>query len=417
MYFHLYFGYGKKAEFIEEVVSDEDGVIDPESNVAAFRITVDLSEYFQEQASCLLWVPKPRGTRTVRWLARRLRRAAALRERFCLLCDSHTLPPDEPLRLLRPGDALRVVRVEHEWQRVFSFKGERAPIASPPKPKKRRKTNTVEAEPATLAPVAQSKPTQELTFVSKPKPAQDLSVVSKAKPLLPPPEPLLPCSRPIFSPAVFQPPSVQPTTSSAPITKPPSQDDELQRVKRRALALLQKVEGEFRQENERDGGEDETDGAGNEWPSAKKRRRRVRRRRALPPIDFEQELILSTTKSSNSVLSASPEPSLAPAIPITSTTVIEPHSTTQPILASPAILAPSLPMQPSILASPSFPMVTLSLTSPPGPVVLREEITPRLPRLIRALDITDPEDISQASQEISASTAPAPLPQTAVHCI
>ncbi|KAI8434678.1 hypothetical protein MSG28_003210 [Choristoneura fumiferana] len=388
-------------KYEKEVVSDEDGVIDPESNVAAFRITVDLSEYFQEQASCLLWVPKPRGTRTVRWLARRLRRAAALRERFCLLCDSHTLPPDEPLRLLRPGDALRVVRVEHEWQRVFSFKGERAPTASPPKPKKRRKTNTVEAEPPTLAPVAQSKPTQELTFVSK------------AKPLLPPPEPLLPCSRPIFSPAVFQPPSVQPTTSSAPITKPPSQDDELQRVKRRALALLQKVEGEFRQENERDGGEDETDGAGNEWPSAKKRRRRVRRRRALPPIDFEQELILSTTKSSNSVLSsASPEPSLAPAIPITSATVIEPHSTTQPILASPAI--------PHHLSHAAFyPRVTFFphgnsiFNISPWPRGIERGNNPRLPRLIRALDITDPEDISQASQEISASTAPAPLPQTA----
>lgn len=317
-----------------------------------------------------------------------------------------------------------VVRVTHEWQRVFSFRGERAPPVPPPKAKKRHKTNTVEAEPPTLSPVTQSKPTQELVVpktksFSPPEPLQPFSLpttsqsvlpspvqptlpndfVSKTKPL-PPPEPLLPFSLPTTSPSVLTPP-IQPT-SSIPVTRPPSQDEELQRVKRRALALLKKVEVDFKQDSERDGGEDETD-AGNEWPPAKKRRRRVRRRRALPPIDFEQELMLGLMESANSVPQATPEPS--PAITMTPvTTVSKPHSISSPCLSTQPTLEslanPTLPTHP--ILAPPVPMASL-FASPPGPVVLRGETTPRLPRLIRALDATRNEEIGQVVRILQGS--------------
>ncbi|XP_063378656.1 uncharacterized protein LOC134665628 [Cydia fagiglandana] len=100
-------------------ITENDAEHESDSEPGGFALSVDLSACMGAQARCRVWVR--RRARKVRWLASRVRRVAKIKGPLLLLAGDHLLPPGEPMKVLRHDDTVRVARAEHKWQQAFSI--------------------------------------------------------------------------------------------------------------------------------------------------------------------------------------------------------------------------------------------------------------------------------------------------------
>ncbi|XP_061712728.1 uncharacterized protein LOC133521657 [Cydia pomonella] len=275
--------------------TEYDAEHESDSEPGGFALSVDLSTYMGAQARCRVWVR--RRARKVRWLASRVRRVAKLRGPLLLLAGDHLLPPSEPMKVLHRDDTVRVARVEHEWQHAFSIEDpdEDAPM---PTPSPTQPLSVEENIPTIQIATKQNSPKKSTKQMWEPTSNQQSPVAHKRKFTVG--DTLLLLKRAEESRTQEIPDTEPEQTPHSRLSKliensskleyavqkfiamdqesVPVDYDELNRVKRRALALLEQVTDEK-----------DTDVV----DAPKKKRRRVRRRRPAKlsnPEDFIQEL-------------------------------------------------------------------------------------------------------------------------------
>ncbi|XP_063620916.1 uncharacterized protein LOC134793280 [Cydia splendana] len=317
-------------------ITENDAEQESDSEPGGFALSVDLSACMGPQARCRVWVR--RRARKVRWLASRVRRVAKIKGPLLLLAGDHLLPPSEPIKVLRHDDIVRVARVEHKWQHAFSIEDsdEDSPMLTQPpiqpqsviqngfttstkqnRPKKstteqqeatniNQQSSVMPAHPTKPLSIIQNNPTTQTTFAKQnspkktkmPEPAIDQQSPVARKRKFTVGDTLLWLKRAEES-RTEAPPKTEPekprhsklskliehTSKLEEVAQKftamdqsvPIDNDALNQVKRRALALLEQVT-------------DEKDADVVDAP--KKKRRRVRRRRPvkLSNQEFIQDL-------------------------------------------------------------------------------------------------------------------------------
>ncbi|XP_063531810.1 uncharacterized protein LOC134742520 [Cydia strobilella] len=314
--------------------TENDAEHEADSEPGGFSLSVDLSACMGTQTRCRMWVR--RRARKVRWLASRVRRVTKLKGPILLLAGDHLLPPSEPMKVVRPDDTVRVTRVEHKWQHAFSIEDSddeaSMPTASPFQPWSVNQNSTIQTSKENRPKKSITKqwePTNINQVVPvHPSPTQQLPIVQNNPTTQSNPKKT---TRPMWQPTINQvnqqssaarkrkftvgdtlfrlkraeesrtqtPPETEQTSNSQ-LSKPiediskfeevaqkftavyqesvPNDNDALNQVKRRALALLEQVTDEK-----------DTDVV----DAPKKKRHRVRRRRPAKfsnPEEFIQDL-------------------------------------------------------------------------------------------------------------------------------